>query len=92
MSYFKPKTVPCRICGSDIYFDDKIKSATGKPIPIDYRTKEPHNCNLNLVHQFRTDVASLKDKIGDIETLLTSLHIKERLDDIEKRFEKLEGK
>lgn len=89
MSYFNPK--PCRICGSDIYFDDKIKSSSGKPIPMDYRTKEPHNCNLNLIHNFREEIASMRDKITDFETLLTSLHIKERLDDIEKRLENLEG-
>lgn len=32
-------------CGSEIYWDDEFKSDSGKFIPIDSRTDEPHRCN-----------------------------------------------
>ena len=31
-------------CGSEIYWDDEFKSDSGKFIPIDTRTDEPHSC------------------------------------------------
>ncbi len=39
------KTKPCsRGCGAEIYWDDSFKSDSGKFIPIDSRTDEPHRC------------------------------------------------
>jgi len=32
-------------CGSEIYWDEEFKSDSGKFIPIDARTDEPHSCN-----------------------------------------------
>ncbi|AJW70217.1 DEAD/DEAH box helicase [Nitrosopumilus adriaticus] len=32
-------------CGAQIYWDDEFKSDSGKFIPIDSRTDEPHNCD-----------------------------------------------
>ena len=32
-------------CGSEIYWDDEFKSDSGKFIPLDARTDEPHSCN-----------------------------------------------
>ena len=32
-------------CGSEIYWDEEFKSDSGKFIPIDARTDEPHRCN-----------------------------------------------
>jgi len=32
-------------CGSEIYWDDEFKSDSGKFIPIDARTDEPHRCD-----------------------------------------------
>ena len=32
-------------CGSEIYWDEEFKSDSGKFIPLDARTDEPHNCN-----------------------------------------------
>jgi hypothetical protein len=35
----------CRICGERIKFDDKhISQRTGKRIPLDVDTEEPHDC------------------------------------------------
>jgi len=31
-------------CGSEIYWDEEFKSDSGKFIPLDARTDEPHNC------------------------------------------------
>ncbi|MEX2193398.1 MAG: thermonuclease family protein [Nitrosarchaeum sp.] len=35
----------CYRCGKSIYFDSKIKSKTGRYIPLDSITKTPHNCS-----------------------------------------------
>ena len=32
-------------CGSEIYWDEEFKSDSGKFIPLDARTDEPHRCN-----------------------------------------------
>ena len=32
-------------CGSEIYWDEEFKSDSGKFIPLDARTDEPHSCN-----------------------------------------------
>ena len=35
----------CRLCGEAIKFDDKhISQRTGKKIPLDIETNEPHDC------------------------------------------------
>ncbi|MCV0392116.1 MAG: DEAD/DEAH box helicase [Nitrosopumilus sp.] len=40
------RTKPCsKGCGAEIYWDDQFKSDSGKFIPIDSRTDEPHQCN-----------------------------------------------
>jgi hypothetical protein len=39
------RTKPCIRCGEEIYFDDDKKSQSGKWIPIDAVTNEPHNCS-----------------------------------------------
>ncbi len=40
------KTKPCfKGCGAEIYWDDSFKSDSGKFIPIDSRTDEPHRCD-----------------------------------------------
>jgi hypothetical protein len=37
----------CRLCGERIKFDDKhISERTGKRIPLDVDTQEPHNCTV----------------------------------------------
>lgn len=41
----KSRAMPCnRDCGTDIYFDDDKLSKTGKKIPLDVDTDEPHDC------------------------------------------------
>jgi hypothetical protein len=37
----------CKYCGKRIYFDSAFKSESGKFIPIDDETDEPHNCPNN---------------------------------------------
>jgi hypothetical protein len=40
-----PKYYPCRRgCGSQIYFDEQQKTESGKWIPIDKETGQPHDC------------------------------------------------
>ena len=42
---YSGKTKPCsKGCGAEIYWDEKFKSDSGKFIPIDSRTDEPHQC------------------------------------------------
>ena len=43
---YSGKTKPCsKGCGVEIYWDESFKSDSGKFIPIDSRTDEPHQCN-----------------------------------------------
>jgi len=43
---YSGNTKPCsKGCGAHIYWDDEFKSDSGKFIPIDSRTDEPHRCN-----------------------------------------------
>ena len=40
------KTKPCaKGCGAEIYWDPMVKSESGKFIPIDAETNEPHSCS-----------------------------------------------
>ena len=43
----------CYRCKEPICFSDEYISKTGKSIPIDYRTKRPHNC----IKSFSTHVS-----------------------------------
>ena len=43
---YSGRTKPCyKGCGAEIYFDETFKSDSGKFIPIDANTDEPHQCN-----------------------------------------------
>lgn len=43
---YSGKTKPCsKGCGAEIYWDEEFKSDSGKFIPIDSRTDEPHRCD-----------------------------------------------
>jgi DEAD/DEAH box helicase domain-containing protein len=43
---YSGKTKPCsKGCGAEIYWDEEFKSDSGKFIPIDSRTDEPHQCD-----------------------------------------------
>jgi len=38
-------SLSCKLCGQPITFDNKhISQRTGKKIPLDVETNEPHNC------------------------------------------------
>lgn len=44
---YSGRTKPCsKGCGAQIYWDDAFKSDSGKFIPIDARTDEPHRCQI----------------------------------------------
>ena len=44
-NYLYAKTKPChKGCGGKIYFDEDYKSESGKFIPLDIQTQEPHRC------------------------------------------------
>ena len=49
-------------CGTDIYFDDTVKSPKGRAIPLDVDTGEPHECP-NAENQYR----SLGQQVMDLE-------------------------
>jgi hypothetical protein len=39
------KSLSCNLCGEPIKFDDKhVSQRTGKKIPLDIETNEPHDC------------------------------------------------
>jgi hypothetical protein len=43
----------CRLCGERIKFDDKhISERTGKRIPLDLDTEEPHDCPARKAAEF----------------------------------------
>jgi hypothetical protein len=44
-------SLACRLCGKPIKFDDKhISQKTGKKIPLDIETNEPHDCPVRRDH------------------------------------------
>ncbi|MDH3781082.1 MAG: DEAD/DEAH box helicase, partial [Nitrosopumilus sp.] len=46
---YSGKTKRCsKGCGADIYWDELFKSESGKFIPMDARTDEPHNCSTSI--------------------------------------------
>ena len=47
-NYLYAKTKPCfKGCGGKIYFDEEYKSESGKFIPLDAETREPHQCQIS---------------------------------------------
>ena len=59
----KKSTTPCIKCREEIYFDDDKKSTSGKWIPIDAVTNEPHNCSRS---NFKTRT-TVSDEIINLE-------------------------
>ncbi|MDH5659015.1 MAG: hypothetical protein OEY17_06710 [Nitrosopumilus sp.] len=50
-------------CGSQIYWDDAFKSESGKFIPIDARTDEPHRCDIEPIEYLLDEIkGNLKPK------------------------------
>jgi hypothetical protein len=44
-------SLSCRLCGNSIKFDDKwVSERTGKKIPLDPDTNEPHDCPVRRDH------------------------------------------
>ena len=61
---YSGRTRSCsKCCGAEIYWDEEFKSDSGKFIPIDARTDEPHNCNGQI-----SDVGYFPDEIKRIIT------------------------
>jgi hypothetical protein len=86
LSHSKP--IQCYRCGQDIYFDEGHVSDSGKKIPIDSETDEPHHCPKR--QQFKGQKQSFKQD-QDAAWKLSQTAILKRLDDIEERLMKLEG-
>lgn len=57
-------------CGSEIYWDEEFKSDSGKWIPIDSRTDEPHKCDgiTESNHQYYPDEIKKIEKIIPTES------------------------
>ena len=61
-NYLYAKTKPCyKGCGRKIYFDEDYKSESGKFIPLDIQTQEPHQCQIEAYddseYQFSPQIA-----------------------------------
>ena len=61
-NYLYAKTKPCyKGCGGKIYFDEDYKSESGKFIPLDIQTQEPHQCQIEAYddseYQFSPQIA-----------------------------------
>lgn len=54
----------CYKCGKPISFDSKIKSKTGKYIPLDPTTHTPHNCEKQIIHSSRPSKSSSKKGVA----------------------------
>ena len=53
---YSGKTKPCsKGCGAEIYWDEAFKSDSGKFIPIDARTDEPHTCEVTETEPYYPD-------------------------------------
>ena len=48
----------CYRCNEPICFSDEYISKTGNSIPLDYRTKRPHNCIRSVLTHTSTHVPS----------------------------------
>lgn len=56
MAEQKPKSKPtCYTCHEEIVFDKNKTSPTGKQIPLDPQTKEPHQCKQETADQSETE-------------------------------------
>ena len=65
-------------CGSEIYWDEEFKSDSGKFIPLDARTDEPHNCNGPVDSgTYYPDEIRKSRKISTVPTTITNT-IKEK--------------
>lgn len=88
------KQTPCRNgCGKDIYFDDTKKSQSGKPIPLEAGTGQPHNCPRSPYNMKRQETAAspaldgktsaeyiaqvLEPKIKSLEDRVNTLELKQ---------------
>ncbi len=60
---YSGRTKPCsKGCGSEIYWDEEFKSDSGKFIPIDARTDEPHTCSVSEIESYYQDEIRQKEK------------------------------
>ena len=54
----------CYKCRKEIIFDDNIRSASGKKIPLDPDTERPHECSSDFTDSYTlaNDIVSLDQK------------------------------
>lgn len=87
MSYDNP--IPCRYCDGDIYFDDDHISDSGKKIPMDAETEEPHSC------PGRAYARERRQALNEDQNYTQSANeraLAERVTQLEKRVKSLEDK
>ena len=57
----RKRTTLCRLCNEPIYFDNEVVGPkTGKLIPLDTVTEEPHNCKVREEQQQRRYIKCIK--------------------------------
>ena len=66
-NYLYAKSKPCiKGCGAKIYFDEDYKSESGKFIPLDAETREPHQCQTS--YPFDSEYAPLAKSPIDLNS------------------------
>ena len=71
---YSGKTKRCsKGCGADIYWDEVFKSESGKFIPMDARTNEPHDCSTSIENSddgyFTSEVSQISTSKNHIESI-----------------------
>jgi hypothetical protein len=71
----------CKRCGASIYWDPERKSESGKWVPIDEETDEPHDCPENEWNSGRggkgidgVDAMAMSNAITNLENKMDSLN------------------
>ena len=78
-------------CGSTITFDSEVKSSSGKQIPVDSITHQPHQCpnsDYSLKHKNNQLGKSAIEVVVEMQSVLREF--KDRLAQMEDRLSKIE--
>jgi hypothetical protein len=77
-------------CGTDIHFDDDVKSESGKSIPLE-SSGEPHNCPKNPYNSGKKSTGSILAGRQKPATM-SDVDIKGTLSNIQSRLKSIEDK
>jgi hypothetical protein len=71
----KSEPMSCNRCNEAIYFDDDYRSSRGKKIPLDAKTKEPHDCPASDYNKRVTpeQIGVINERLDALETRITEL-------------------